>query len=157
MSEIIELFGGLDIPCNELVPTGCTPEESRKKIASLAVSLFEAAEEIEYKPNEPSHFHAPGMYGRELVIRKDELIVGKIHRYGHLNIISKGVIAVYSEFGIAIYSAPITFVSDAGTQRVVYAIEDTVWTTCHLADTENIDEIEKDILIEPKKELGVMQ
>ena len=154
MTNALGLFLDLDVPSNEVMPTGCTPEESRKKIADLAAILFDMAEEVEYIPNEATHFHAPGMYGRQLVIRKGELIVGKVHRYGHLNVISKGIIDVYSEFGIARYEAPITFVSDAGTQRVVHALEETVWTTSHLADTDDIDEIEKDILYEPSKKLG---
>lgn len=85
------------------------------------------------------HKFSPNMYERTMTILKGIVIVGKIHKHAHLNNISKGRIAVHSEFGSTIYEAPIQFISQPGTKRVVCALEDTVWTTYHPNPTNTTD------------------
>ena len=58
-------------------------------------------------------------YAREMFIPKDTLIIGKIHRHQHLNIISKGKVIVYTEFGEKHLEGPVTFVSEIGLKRSV--------------------------------------
>lgn len=91
---------------------------------------------------ETSHFFPNGLYAREIFIKSGTLLTGKAHKEEHLNIISKGKIAVWTEDGMKIVSAPCTMVSKAGIKRIGYAIEDTVWTTIH-ANFANCVEIEK--------------
>jgi hypothetical protein len=43
-------------------------------------------------------------------------------------------------------AAPATFVSQPGTKRVVYALKDTVWTTVHVTESTDLDEIEAEII-----------
>jgi hypothetical protein len=38
-------------------------------------------------------------YAREILLRKGSLVIGKIHKHQHLNIISKGKVTVFTEFG----------------------------------------------------------
>ncbi len=93
-----------------------------------------------------AHHFAKGVYAREMTMRAGELVIGKIHRLQHLSIISQGDVAVATEFGIRRYRAPFTFVSEPGAKRVIYAHEDTVWTTIHVTDKTDVNEIEKDII-----------
>jgi hypothetical protein len=85
-------------------------------------------------------------YAREMTIPKGTLIIGKIHRHEHLNIISKGKVSVATEFGTKYLEAPCTFISEVGLKRAVVAEEDTIWTTIHLtkgnceADLADIEE-----------------
>jgi hypothetical protein len=98
-------------------------------------------------------------YAREMLIPKGTLIIGKIHRHQHLNIISKGKVVVYTEFGEKHLEAPITFVSEIGLKRSVYAIEDTLWTTIHLTEfvgEENLDKIEKEVISPNYQEMGLI-
>lgn len=78
------------------------------------------------------HFKAPGMIGRQMLIPKGSLIIGKIHKHAHLNQISYGHVRVMTEFGPLEFKGPNTFTSQPGVKRVVLAIEDTLWTTFHL-------------------------
>jgi hypothetical protein len=73
-------------------------------------------------------------YAREMFIPKGTLIIGKIHRHAHLNIISKGKVSVATEFGTKYLEAPCTFISEVGLKRAVIAEEDTIWTTIHLTN-----------------------
>lgn len=95
--------------------------------------------------NEPCHRFADGIYARELFIAKNELIVGKRHKTEHFNIISKGDISIATKDGVMRVQAPYTFKSAAGIQKVVYAHEDTVWTTIHATTETDIPALEKSL------------
>jgi hypothetical protein len=99
------------------------------------------------------HIFAPGSYAREMTIPKGTLIIGKIHKHAHLNIISKGKVRVATEFGPMSFESPYTFVSDVGTKRAVYAIEDTIWTTIHVTTETDLDRIEEYVIAKNYDEL----
>jgi len=96
---------------------------------------------MEQLPIEPVHHFADGLYAREILIRAGTILTGKVHSTEHLNIVSQGRIAVWTEDGMKIVSAPCTLVSRPGTKRVGYALEDTVWTTIH-ANPQNLTDLE---------------
>jgi hypothetical protein len=90
---------------------------------------------------------------------KGTLIIGKIHRHQHLNIISKGKVVVYTEFGEKHMEGPITFVSEIGLKRSVYAVEDTLWTTIHLTQfvgEEHLGKIEEEVIAPDYQEMGLI-
>jgi hypothetical protein len=98
-------------------------------------------------------------YAREMFIPKGTLIIGKIHRHQHLNIISKGKVVVYTEFGEKHLEGPVTFVSEIGLKRSVYAIEDTLWTTIHLTQfvgEENLGKIEEEVISPDYEQMGLI-
>lgn len=92
------------------------------------------------------HHFAPGSYAREIELPADSLVVGKIHRHAHVNVLSKGRCLVATEEGIVELVAPLTFVSKPGTKRVVLALEDTVWTTVHVTEETDLERIEAAII-----------
>jgi hypothetical protein len=98
-------------------------------------------------------------YAREMFIPKGTLIIGKIHRHQHLNIISKGKVVVYTEFGEKHMEGPITFVSEIGLKRSVYALEDTLWTTIHLTEfvgEEHLGKIEEEVISPDYEQMGLI-
>lgn len=106
------------------------------------------------------HHFAPGCYGREMTLPKDSVVVGKIHKHAHLNVISQGHVLVFTEHeGIVELKAPCTFVSTPGTKRVVYAVEETVWTTSHVTDSTDLAEIEREVIaqdfLEVQHDVGI--
>jgi hypothetical protein len=82
-------------------------------------------------------------YAREIFLPKGSFVIGKIHKHPHLNFISKGRVKVFTEFGDKHLVAPCTFISEVGLKRAVYAEEDTIWTTVHLTEFENEDDLVK--------------
>lgn len=105
-------------------------------------------EELQEKYNE--HHFAPGVYGRSMLIPAGMCVVGKIHKHAHINVITRGVIMVVTEFGEDTYTGPKIWVSEPGTKRAVFALEDTEWLTIHAnpTDTQDIGVIE-DFVIAP--------
>jgi len=97
------------------------------------------------------HIFAPGLYARQMTIPAGGLIIGKIHRHAHVNTISKGRVFVVTEFGKDELCAPVTFVSQPGTKRIVVAQEETIWTTYHPTDETELEKIE-DYVIAPTYE-----
>ena len=98
-------------------------------------------------------------YAREMFIPKGTLIIGKIHRHQHLNIISKGKVKVFTEFGEKYLEGPCTFVSEIGLKRSVYAEEDTLWTTIHMTEfvgEENLDKIEQEVIAPTYNDMGLI-
>lgn len=109
-------------------------------------AMVQAGEPIEILP---VHYFADGIYAREITIPKGTILTGKIHKTRHLNVISKGRIAVWSPGEpVRLINAPFTFVAHPGTRRLGLAHEETVWTTIHATDETDLDRLE-DQLIEP--------
>lgn len=93
------------------------------------------------------HIFAPGCYAREITMPEGMAIIGKIHRHAHVNVISAGHVRVLTEHGgCEEFKAPCTFVSQPGTKRLVYILEDTVWTTIHITNSTDLEEIEREII-----------
>lgn len=93
------------------------------------------------------HHFAPGAYGREMRLPAGLVVVGKIHKHAHINVLSQGHVRVFTEQeGEMEIKAPCTFVSSPGTKRVVLVLEDTVWTTVHVTDKTDLAEIEAEVI-----------
>lgn len=114
----------------------------REKIDRLESYMLEQPQ----LPIEPVHHFAHGIYAREITIPAGALVTGKIHKTEHLNIVSKGRIAVWTEDGMKEVSAPFTMVSRPGTKRVGYALEETVWTTIHATTETDLASLEAELI-----------
>lgn len=95
---------------------------------------------------ETNHYHAAGLYAREIHIPAGTVLTGKTHKTEHLNILSRGEIAVWTEQGIKRLKAPFVLVSAPSTKRVGFAITDTTWVTVHATESRDLAEIEKQII-----------
>ena len=95
------------------------------------------------------HRFAPGVYIREIFMPAGTIVIGKIHKTEHFNIVERGVcVIVHDDDTIEELRAPLTFVSKAGVQKVLYIEEDTVWKTVHVTTETDPDKLEAQ-LIEP--------
>jgi len=95
-----------------------------------------------------THLFAPGVYLRQITMPAGTLVIGKIHRTEHFNVIERGKFAIRHDDGrVETLQAPVTFVSKAGVQKVLYIIEDTVWKTIHATSETDLEKLEA-LLIE---------
>lgn len=100
-----------------------------------------------------THTFAPGAYGRTIILPKGCMVVGKIHKHAHLNIVSKGRVSVVTEFGRMDIEGPHVFTSQPGTKRALYVHEECVWTTVHLTNETDLEKIEDEIISKTYEEL----
>lgn len=92
-----------------------------------------------------THYFLPGVYLREICMPAGSIIIGKIHKTRHFNIIQRGKVRLH---GAGTLEGPYTFISEPGVQKLLYIEEDTVWTTVHLTNETNLEALERE-LIEP--------
>jgi hypothetical protein len=133
------------------------------KIANTEKTVAEGMEEIKNFLMDPStegadlpirHSFAPGIYAREMSIPEGTLLIGKIHKHRHHNFLMQGsIIVLTEEEGVKLLQAPLMIVSEPGTQRIGYAVTDTIWTTVHenKDNTEDLGIIEKRTVTDDKQ------
>jgi hypothetical protein len=124
----------------------------RSRIADLEAQMLQQPQ-VELKT---SHTFGGGMYARTIEIPAGTLLTGEIHKFEHLNIVSKGRISVLTENGVQHIEAPCIMASPPGTKRVGYAHEDTVWTTIHATEETNVDKIREIFIAKDHSEVELL-
>lgn len=132
--------------------------DTRNSIYDLEGLLLELPDDIRIDAQEcedkyVTHFFAPGVYARQMLIPAGMVAVGKIHKTSHVSIISSGKISVTTENGTETIEGPYTFINTPGEKRAVYAHEDTLWTTIHPTDETDIRKIEEQVIAKDYTEL----
>jgi hypothetical protein len=99
-----------------------------------------------------NHF-TPGLYCREIFMPKGAVVTSRVHRYRHPFVVSAGECVVYAGGAPSIDSwqhitAPHFGITEPGTRRILVILEDTTWTTFHVTDKTDVEEIVKDILVD---------
>lgn len=127
-------------------------QQVRTRLMNLEATLrheIDAGTMVEFDGGVLDHQFAPGVYMRTLSFKAGSLLVGKIHKHAHPNILSKGEVLVLTEGGgLEHLVGPVQMISPAGTKRAVYALQDTVWTTihCNPTDTQDLELIENEVI-----------
>lgn len=147
----------MDCVMSNLVTIDTPISTKRKGIADLANNLKAGIESGDYDEQEcpVTHRFAKGCYLREILMPKGTLIVGKIHATEHFNVILTGKCTVATAEWVKTFEAPYTFISGEGVQKVVLVHEDCIWQTLHITDKTDVDEIEKDVIVEDYDQLQI--
>ena len=98
------------------------------------------------------HYFSHGMYAREITVPANALIIGLIHKYPQINILSKGTIRVLIDETIREITASYTVVSEPGIKRIAYAVTECVWTTIVHTFKTDVEEIEKEFFAYSEQE-----
>ena len=93
------------------------------------------------------HHFAPGVYMRQMNAKAGTLVVSKMHRTEHMNILLTGSLTVATENGIELLKAPLVIKSIPGTKRIGYFHEDSSWITVHPTQTTDLDLIEQQVIV----------
>lgn len=91
------------------------------------------------------HTFMDGIYMREMLIPKGTLLIGKVHKVDCINIVSKGDISILTEFGSGRVTAGYSSISPAGTQKMGYANEDTVFVNVFRTDETDSAKVEDEL------------
>jgi hypothetical protein len=122
------------------------PQQPGEPVTAVMDRIRDALSTRPQVSTEATHYFADGLYARELVIPKDVMVVGKIHRTGHINILLQGVVDIMTSVGVERYVAPAVIVSKAGEQKIAHAIEEATWVTIHATTETDIDKIEQQLV-----------
>ena len=102
------------------------------------------------------HSFADQIYIRQMEMKKGTMVIGAIHNHKHVWFLLTGHLTISNNKDVQDYEAPCYVVSEAGTQRAIYANEDSIFVNIHKnpENIENIDELEKEIVSITKKDFN---
>lgn len=129
-----------DLAINEL-----SPQQMAQALADHPARIDVAVE----------HYFAPGLYGRKAILAKGTLAVGKKHKTTHLSVLAKGELIVRGVNGLPDHRmvAGDVMVTPAGSQRAVYAAEDSVFICFHVTEETDLAKIEAQVIESPLLEV----
>ena len=126
-------------------------QDKRRKISRL----IDVMKDMPQTECPVTHRFEDGLYIREIFMPEDTYVIGKIHTAEHWNIILTGCVTVITATSKETFKAPHTFISGAGVQKIVYMHTDCIWQTLHVTDKTDLDEIEKDVIVEDYDQLEI--
>jgi hypothetical protein len=94
------------------------------------------------------HFICNKTYTRQITLPKDIILTGKVHNFDHTSILSKGEVTIMTNEGVARIKAPATWISKAGTKRLIYVHEETIWATIHQSEHTVVEDLENELVHE---------
>lgn len=119
-----------------------------KKIQNLQNRLTKTGCPIITNQLKENHYFGHKVYCRELNIPAGTVLTGKIHRDSTINVLLKGKISVSDGENSKTLEAPEIIVSPALTKRVGKTHTDTIWLTFHYVESENLEQIENDVIVD---------
>ena len=102
------------------------------------------------------HTFTDGIYIRQMSMKKDSFVIGKIHRHNHVWFLLTGKISVVDEHDTVDHIAPCYVEAPAGSKRVIYAHEDSIWVNIHAnpTNTQDLQELEDLIIAKDYEEFN---
>lgn len=120
--------------------------------ANFSRVVRQAFRHLQTMPKAPEilvHRFTGGLYSRELTVPKGCIAIGKLHKTRHQFVLLKGRLAVWTKDGVSEIRGGEIGITEAGTQRIVYAFEDSVFVCFHGTNETDLEKVEAEI-IEPQ-------
>jgi quercetin dioxygenase-like cupin family protein len=134
-------------------PVSDSIKQNRDNIYVLQALLSKSATNDELASKcSLTHRLSPGIYCREFCMPAGAVIAGHRHAREHIVFVLAGSATVYEEDKTYTVTAPATFISPAGTKRLLVIHSDSTWTTVHRTDATSIAEAENELLINEQAE-----
>lgn len=83
------------------------------------------------------HQFGDGTYIRQVFLPAGSLVVGRTHKQNHFALLTAGDVSIFSEQEVCRRQACSVWQSPAGTKRIVYAHEDSLFCTLHGTHTRD--------------------
>jgi hypothetical protein len=121
---------------------GLPAEEYSQNVEYLIKRLDEIDAEADKSMTETllgdnlKEYFANGMYAREIKIPQGVALISRIHMDAGISVLSEGTIAVMDRDGYKEVSAPCTYTSPEGTQRIGLTLTPCTWVSLFKADKQ---------------------
>ena len=106
---------------------------------------------------ELEHQFINGLYVRKVRLPKGMVCTSKIHAKRHPFFLLEGRIRILSEEGVVEIQAPYQGITEAGTKRLVYVLEDVIWYTIHATDKTTPEEVEEEVIAKDFSEIELTE
>ena len=98
-------------------------------------------------PDTPiKHSFADQIYIRQMNMKQDQVVVGAIHNHLHVWFLMEGRVIVNNNGEIIEHIAPCYTISEPGSKRIIYAVEDSTFVNIHKnpSNTKNMEDLQKE-------------
>jgi hypothetical protein len=94
------------------------------------------------------HSFADQLYVRQMDLKKNHVIIGAVHNHLHIWFLLTGKVMINNNGEKIEHIAPCYTVSKPGSQRVILALEDSIFVNVHKnpTNTKDISKLEKEIV-----------
>jgi quercetin dioxygenase-like cupin family protein len=94
------------------------------------------------------HLFADQIYIRQMEMKQGQIVVGAIHNHLHAWFLMKGRVLINNNGEKIEHIAPCYTVSEPGSKRFIYALEDSIFVNVHKnpSNTKDIEKLEKEIV-----------
>ena len=94
------------------------------------------------------HHFSDGLYSRQITVKKGIVLLGHKHKKTCLNILAQGamLLKVNLEDEGHIITAPHTFHTDPGSQKIAICLEDAVFINVFKTDERDLDKLEEELI-----------
>ena len=102
------------------------------------------------------HTFTDGIYIRQMSMKKNSFVIGKIHKHNHVWFLLTGMISVADENDTVDHIAPCYVEAPSGSKRMIYAHEDSIWVNIHAnpTNTQDLEELEELIIAKDYEEFN---
>lgn len=123
-------------------PSTLTLEQAKRMVEEMAKSeswrkIDAIEQEMEAHPESffeipTKHIFTPGLYVRQVFMKKGRFITTRIHLTEHPYIVSFGRALIWTDDdGVIEFDGDHIGVTKPGARRLLYILEDMLWATCH--------------------------
>ena len=98
-------------------------------------------------PDTPiKHSFADQIYIRQMNMKQDQVVVGAIHNHLHVWFLMEGRVIINNNGEIVEHIAPCYTISEPGSKRIIYAVEDSTFVNIHKnpSNTKNMEDLQKE-------------
>ncbi len=94
------------------------------------------------------HLFADQIYIRQMEMKQGQIVVGAIHNHLHAWFLMKGRVLINNNGEKIEHIAPCYTISQPGSKRFIYALEDSIFVNVHKnpSNTKDIEKLEKEIV-----------
>ncbi len=121
------------------------PHASNEDIERLEKRMLQSPD-FEHADCPLTHQFSPGLYIREVLMKKGIFVIGHTHLTEHFNIVLTGRALVMINGNIQRIQAPCIFKSGAGVRKVLFIEEDMRWATTHVTELTDLAELENALI-----------
>ena len=133
-------------------------KSNHKKIEELTIALCNIADDksiigngkdiMHHEAFPLKHSFADGVYIRQMDMKQGSIVIGAIHKDEHVWFLLTGNLTIGTKESVEDYIAPCYIISKPGTQRVLYANEDSIFINVHKnpTNTRNVKELENQLV-----------
>ena len=100
-----------------------------------------------------THQFINGLYVRMVYMPAGMVVTTKIHKVRHPFFVLTGKCKVMTEEGTIEVHAPYQGITEPGTKRLIYVLEDCVWYTVHATDKTTPEDVEEEVIAKDFTEL----